>query len=207
MVRLIWSVAIGFVLLAATPQTVFSQVRLASGFGQANIGGQQVFVHVTVAVPPDLDGNSVVEDAVWGQGARPIQSAAFSLTGLDWEKNSNLPNGAEEVLQSQNFSDADPPTAVLALNAAQGAWNAVGTSEFSFVPGSTTRCPSLARQCPGRQFADQLNDVGFVSIGGCCTLAATWFLNGSSDSDSLRDEPEADIVVNNRVDWSPIGFL
>ena len=212
MARLIWSVAIGFVLLAATPQTLFSQVRLASGFGQSNIGGQQVFVHVTVAVPPGLDGPSVVEDAVRGQGARPIQSAAFSLTGLDWKNNS--PEGAQNVLQSQNFSDlpdalTDP--AVLALKASQETWkedwqennNVSDTSEFSFLDGGfTDQCPSLAKQCPGRQFADQLNDVGFISIGGCCTLAATWFLRGSSDSTSAADEPEADIVVNSRVNWN-----
>ena len=128
MTRLLWSVAIGFVLLAAGPQTLFGQVRLASGFGERNVRGQRIFVHVTVAVPPGLDGKSVAEDAARGQGARPIVSAAFSLTGLDWN---NSPNGSMNPPQYQSLSeDLNSESNVGALNASQTTWNNVGTSEF-----------------------------------------------------------------------------
>ena len=106
-----------------------------------------------------------------------------------------------DLHQYRNFSDVD---AVAALENSQTTWNAVDTSEFSFhALGVTNRCPSLAKECPGRQFPDEYNDVGFASIGGCCTLAATWFLRGSSDPE---DEPEADIVINNRVNWNSIDL-
>jgi hypothetical protein len=66
MTRFISSVAIGFILLAVGPSTLFAQVRMASAFGQANIGGETVIVHATVAVPPRLDGNSLAQAAVRG---------------------------------------------------------------------------------------------------------------------------------------------
>src|SRR5687767_15276081 len=71
-------------LLVIIPSAVFGQARVVGRFGEVNIGPIRTIVHVTVAVPPGLDGNAVAEEALRGQGARPFQSAEFSLTGLVW---------------------------------------------------------------------------------------------------------------------------
>ena len=58
--------------------------------------------------------------------------------------------------------------------------------------GTTNRCPSLVRECPGTQLFDGWNDVGWAGMSPR-TLAVTW---SSSSID------EADMAINSRVTWS-----
>ena len=78
------------------------------------------------------------------------------------------------------------------LRATQATWTgAPGRFSMSY-GGTTTRCPSLVRECPGTQVFDSWNDVGWAGMSPR-TLAVTW---SSSSID------EADMAINSRVTWS-----
>ena len=180
-------------ILVLNPAASFAQIRLASRFGQANVGSQRVIVHVTVVVPPGSDANTVAEDALRGQGARPIEPADFTLTGLVWDQFYNADNTDDHVVQNYN-SFGSPVSAETSLNNSENTWSAVPTSRFAFFYGGTTnRCPSLVKECPGRQTFDGYNDVGWINLSGCCTLAVTW--SGTSID-------EADMALNSRFSWT-----
>ena len=170
MARLIWSVAIGFVLFAVSPQTVFAQARLASAFGEANIGGQRVFVHATVVVPPGLDGNTVAQAAIRDQGGRPFQPTEFLLNGLVWDQFINAQaTDNPQVVQLYNNSGAPVEVekldeAAASVGNSQTTWSGVVKSIFSFLGGTTSRCPSLVKQCRGPQTFDGENGVGWLDL-------------------------------------------
>jgi hypothetical protein len=183
-------------LFALSATSAFAQVRLASRFGEANIGGQRVLLHVTVAVPPGANEEAVANDALRGQGARPFQPEEFTTIGLVWDDFFDPAISQPEVVLHYNAAGA-PVDAHSALQGAQDMWNDVGTSRFWFTSGDpTNRCPSLVRECPGEQIFDGFNDVGWVNIGGCCTLAVTWY------STSID---EIDQALNTRFPWTTNG--
>jgi len=189
------NILFGVLILAAAPSRSFGQARMASGFGEATLGGQRVFVHVTVAVPPGRDGKGVVEDAVRGQGARPIQPAEFVLTGFKWPQFDNGNAAADEVVQHYNSAN-DVVEAYESLTNSQDTWNDVTSSKFWFTEGAaTTACPSLVKECPGPQLFDGSNDVGWAALSGCCTLGVTWF----GTSNGAR---EADMALSTRFAWT-----
>jgi hypothetical protein len=191
-------VCLGLFLLFATPATVLGQVRLASRFGEANIGGRRAIVHVTVAVPRGADANTVADDAVRGQGARPFGPLEFSLTGLVWNQFFDGNPGNDVVAQYYNAS-GEPAglNAVASLQSSQITWGGVTTSRVTFQDGgNTSRCPSLVRECSGPQTFDNFNDVGWLAIPGCCTLGVTWSDAGGQ---------EADMALNTRFPWSTTG--
>ena len=81
---------------------------------------------------------------------------------------------------------------------AQSTWTDVASSKFAFsdsIP-ETNRCPSLVKECKGPQTFDGNNDVAWLAIRGCCTLAVTWY--GTSVD-------EADMAINTNFSWSTNG--
>jgi hypothetical protein len=193
MKKLVLSLAIVGVIPVVGIHDLFAQPRMASRFGETMVSGQRVIVHVTVAVPPGWDENSVADDAVRGQGARPIQPSEFTLEGLSWNQ---FFNGSTNPSVTLNYNSAGEPVAALnSLTSAETTWSSVSQSKFSFsgVTGETSRCPSLVQQCPGPQTFDNNNDVGWLPINGCCTLGVTWY---STTID------EADTVLNTRFQWT-----
>ena len=190
-VTLLWAIA----LLAIGSSTAFAQNRLAGRFGEAVVGNQRVIVHVTVAVPPGQSENDVTENALRGQGARPLQPAEFKTSGLVWDQFFNDTLADDQVLQNYN-SAGEPVAASPSLTNSENTWSGVTTSTFQFASGATTRCPSLVKECPGAQTFDGFNDVGWAAISGCCTLAVTWY--GTSID-------EADMALNTRFQWSTNG--
>lgn len=185
--------------------------RIVSEIGVAQIGGQTVMVEVVVSVPEGQDVGAATRGALERQGARPFGSAelgstGFSATGLVW---SSFP-----VDQSYNAgsSNTDDEPAYLGgsgddvLISTQGTWSAVGSSNAALADGGITdRCPSLVKQCKGRQLYDTENDVAWLDLGGpdrrtgSITLGVTWF--GTSNSTG----PEADMAMttNPAVSWDP----
>jgi hypothetical protein len=193
--RTVTRLSLALFISLATPTILLGQARLASRFGEANVGGQRVIVHVTVAVPQGADANALADDAVRGQGARPFRPSEFSVTGLIWDQFLDGIPGNDVV--NQYYNPSGEPTAfsaISSLQSSQRTWTGVATSLFSFDDaGPTSRCPSLVKECPGAQVFDGFNDVGWMNIGGCCTLAVTW--SGTSTD-------EADMALNSRFSWT-----
>jgi Matrixin/Carboxypeptidase regulatory-like domain len=189
-------VIVGIFLIFAV-NNLSAQGRFASRLGEATVRGQRVVVHVTVVVPPGFDENAIAENALRDQGARPLQPAEFTVTGLRWDQFFNSTAGDDSVTQYYNTAGEPTAAAAASFSNAQNTWNSVGESKFTFSYGGTTsRCPSLVQECPGPQAFDGFNDVGWAAISGCCTLGVTWY---STSVD------EADTALNTRFRWTTTG--
>jgi hypothetical protein len=153
------------------------------------VQGEDVLVEVFVVVHPGQNAREVARAALGAQGAELAQDEAFSINGLVWDQ---LP-----VIQTYNPSKEAVNTGHAALEATQSTWSSVSTSAAEIVSGGTTnRCPSLVKECPGPQTFDGNNDVGWRKIGGCCTLGVTWF--GTTID-------EADMALNTNFSWADDG--
>ena len=162
------------------------------------IPGRDLFVHLWAIVPPGADRAEIARKALGRQGAKPVNSADFSTTGLVWDQFLDRNTGNDAVVQFYN-PDGDPTNAGrLSLQNTQITWGQVPGSSFAFEDGGiTNRCPSLVLECNGPQTFDGKNDVGWLEIGGCCTLGITWY--GTSTD-------EADVALNTAFPWSVHGL-
>ena len=179
---------------AQAPDFIPGKTQIVSAFGK--VPGQDLIVHVLVLVPQGSDKNEIANEAVRQQGARPIDHTEFSLTGLNWPTDDETGN----VLVTQNYNPADDPnkdepvTGKDALINTHTTWSTVKKSDFEFDDvGTTTRCPSLVRECPGKQTSDTFNDVGWLPLKNKNTLGVTWFNTKTV---------EADMAMNTKFSWS-----
>jgi len=175
---------------AQAPDFIPGKTQIVSAFGK--VPGQDLIVHVVVLVPQGSDKNEIANEAVRQQGARPIDHTEFSLTGLEWTQTDNAGN----VIVTQRYNPSGDPTGggLGALLDTHTTWTGVSYSNFAFVDGGpTTDCPSLVRECPGKQFSDGNNDVAWLSLKGKNTLGVTWFNTNTV---------EADMAMNTKFSWS-----
>jgi len=185
----ICSAFIGALLMSASAS---AQPHVVAAFGKAKVQGEDVLVEVLVVVHPGQNGREAARAALAAQGADPVNDAAFTTTGLVWDQ---LP-------VTQNYNPGKEPGSLggpgqSALQATHATWNGVATSRAKLELGETTsRCPSLVRECKGSQRFDGNNDVAWLSIGGCCTLGVTWF--GTTID-------EADMALNTNFSWANDG--
>jgi hypothetical protein len=171
--------------------------QLVSVYGRAQIGGRDAVVHVWVVLPPGADANQVALEALRSQGARPFLPGEFSTTGLVWDQFFNSNGDNDSVVQHYNPAGEPTTAALTALTKTHTNWTSVASSRFAFSYGGTTdRCPSLVRECPGPQSYDGLNDVAWLPLSGCCTLGVTWY---STSVD------EADMALNSKFPWATNG--
>lgn len=181
---------------------------VASGIGAVTIDDREVHVEVFVAVAPGRDAAEEVRAELIQRGARPLTASEFSASGLAWNQFSDDDATNDFVVQYYNggsASTAPDPTGgggVSALLNTQAAWTDVTTSRFAFSYGGTTsRCPSLVKECPGDQVFDGFNDVAWMDLGRCsiarCTLGVTWY--------ATSDPDEADMALNTSVSWRTDG--
>jgi hypothetical protein len=173
-------------LLGVAPTAAADRVIAVDGVSKH---AADVRVEILVEVPAGESARKAADRALDGQGARPApaepQSAAFTLNGLRWDV---LP-----VVQSYNPAGQTTGAAQTALTNTYGDWSSVSGSAFRISWGGTTpRCPSLVRECPGAQRFDGFNDVGWARLSGG-TLGVTWY--------SISID-EADMAVNTRFPWS-----
>ncbi len=192
--------------LTSNPAQPAHASQVVSGFGVATVQGRPAVVEVFVAVPPGTNASEAARAAVLELGARPIDSADFTTTGLVWDQFFDANAGNNVVVQYYNPS-REPATAALlaaglqALRNSEATWTNVTSSSFTLPPATlTTRCPSLVRECPGAQVFDTYNDVGWLDLGRCiarCTLGVTWYSTSGTD--------EADMALNTRAQWRTNG--
>lgn len=173
------------------------QVPLAAAArGVVNIDGERVIVEVWAGVPrggdPEAAARAVLRRA-YPEAAllSEVESSGYTTTGLVWDILPVVVNynggGRPSYLGSS--------TARAQLTTAMQTWTDVPTSSFTFSDGGdTTRCPSLVKECPGRQFFDGKNDVGWIDISDPSVLGVTWY---STTVD------EFDMAIDNRnFTWS-----
>jgi hypothetical protein len=145
-------------------------------------------VEILVVVPAGDSARLAGDRALDSQAATrapDATSSGYTFNGLFWEQ---LP-----VVQSYNPSGQPTPAAGAALTNTYSTWSSIPGSRYRITSGGTTnRCPSLVRGCPGGQRFDGFNDVGWSRLSGG-TLGVTWY---SSSID------EADMALNVRYAWS-----
>ena len=148
-----------------------------------------VRVEILVDVAAGTSARAAGDRALNAQGAQrapePPQSAAYTFNGLRWDV---LP-----VVQSYNPSGEPTTAARAALTNTYPDWSSVPASTYRITSGgTTTRCPSLVRECRGQQRFDAFNDVGWARLGGG-TLGVTWYGTATD---------EADMAINTRYAWT-----
>ncbi|MFC2014188.1 matrixin family metalloprotease [Chloroflexota bacterium] len=171
---------------------------VVSKLGIAKVQGKDVIVDVLVVVPPGRNPNEAALEALLQQGARPFESAAlgseggFTTIDLWWDQ---LP-------VKQNYNASNEPSnlygqGIDALIYTHNTWGGVNSSYFNFddVVSPTSRCPSLVRECRGRQYYDGNNDVAWMRLPGNI-LGVTWY------GTSIMYGDEADMALNTRFPWT-----
>jgi len=178
------------------PLEVPAGSAIATAVGVVEVGQETLFVDVLLLVPPGADADQAAADALRGQGARPLQSAEYALTGLTWDQFFDGNNENDFLVQYYNPTNDPTGGGEQALQNSQATWTEVVTSSFVFeYGGTTTRAPSLVRESPGPQYLDGFNDVAWMRLRPG-TLGVTWY-------DTAADE--ADMVLNTRYRWSTGG--
>ena len=184
------AVALVGLLATAGPAVAKDRVIAVDGVSKTDADRR---VEILVHVADGQDANAAAERALAGQGAKkaakppaPPQSNSYTFTGLFWDV---LP-------VVQNYNGAGAPAGLNAkgaLDATYGPWSSVSGSTYRIQSGGTTsRCPSLVRECPGAQVNDRSNDVGWARLANG-TLGVTWSTSGTD---------EADMAINTRYVWS-----
>ena len=164
--------------------------RIISVLGIGQVQGQAVIVDILVKVQPGQNANEVARDALQSQGARPFESAnlgskGFTVIGSEWN---SFP-----VVQKYNSMNEPNNLAQTALTNTHTTWDGVSTSLFDInFGGTTTNCPSLIRECPGPQFFDDSNDVGWLKMRRNILGVAVFSNSGQ----------EADMALSTRVNWN-----
>ena len=176
-------------LATAGPAVAKDRVIAVEGVSKSNADRR---VEILVHVPEGQDAGAATEKALAGQNAEkapkppaPPQENAYSFTGLKWD--------VFPVVQNYNPAGERVAGAQTALTNTLPDWSSVSGSNYrTSFGGTTTRCPSLVRECPGAQRNDRFNDVGWATLQNG-TLGVTWSTSGTD---------EADMAINTRYAWN-----
>ena len=182
---------------AQGPDSTPEKAQVVSALGK--IPGRDLIVHIWVVVPPGADRSQAAIDALKNQGARPFTQDEYSTISLYWDQFSDGDPGNDNV--TQNYNPNNDPTigqlGKMTLLETHATWNGVVTSSFYFADGDdTNRCPSLVKECPGRQTFDGYNDVAWLALKGKNVLGVAW--SGTSID-------EVDIALNTKFPWNTNG--
>src|SRR5215216_3572887 len=167
--------ALAAVLACSAPALARDRVIAVDGVAKHR---SDMRVEILVQVPAGTSARAAALRALEAQNAKPAApvSSAFTLNGLRWD---NLP-------VVQHYNPAGQPTglaAQTALSATYGDWSGVANSNYRIQGGTnTSRCPSLVRECRGRQTYDGFNDVGWSGLSGS-TLGVTWYSTSIDEAD------------------------
>jgi len=181
------AVALIGLLATAAPAMAAGRVIAVDGVSKTNADRR---VEILVHVPEGQSASAAADRALAGQGAKAAppeqpQSNSYTFTGLFWDV---LP-----VRQNYNPAGQRVADAQTALTNTYPDWSGVSGSTYRIqFGGTTTRCPSLVKECPGAQKNDRLNDVGWAPLQNG-TLGVTWSTSGTD---------EADMAINTRYAWT-----
>jgi len=182
-------------LFLALPASAQAGGRVASATGVKQVDGETFYVDVVVAVPVGQSDRQATDKALSEQGAsrraKPPWAGGpggpnggggggteqYFYTGLEWSPPS----------VTQNYNSVNQPLdGATALRNTHSDWSNLPDSAYDIrYGGGTTRCPSLVQECPGAQFNDPYNDVGWLALGGT-TLGVTWYTTIRSGDTTIR---------------------
>jgi hypothetical protein len=185
----VWLVGCGVEGTSAESETpVVASIR---GVVQGAVDGEDLLVDVVYRVEPGADGRKVGLDALAEiePSAIPYDGQRFAFIDIFWETFPTIHYNGSNVDSSVAADDHEG-----AYRDSLTVWNSVSGSDFAFTLGSsTTRCPSLVKEC-GQQVFDGFNDSAWVQLrGSASTLAVTW--TGTTTD-------EADQAYNTNNTWS-----
>jgi hypothetical protein len=161
------------------------------------VPGQDLYAHVWVVIPHGSDKAQTVNQSLQNHGLKSVSHSDFSTTGMVHDQFTNGPT-TDKFVQNYNPAGEPVPDAKSILQSTQSQWTNVPNSNFAFSDTITVtdRCPSLVKECPGRQVTDNHNDVAWMSIKDRNTLGVTWY-NTNTD--------EADMALNTNFSWNTNG--
>jgi hypothetical protein len=179
------AVAVVAMLGAAAPAMAAGEVVAVDGVSKQDANRR---VEILVQVQPGESRGAAKTRALEAQKAKPAPppaSQGYTFTGLYWDV---LP-----VVQNYNPAGQATSGGQSALSATYGPWSSVSGSNYRIQGGGTTsRCPSLVKECAGAQRNDGFNDVGWARLSNG-TLGVTWSTSG---------QDEADMAINTRYAWT-----
>ena len=169
--------------------------------GISEVNGQQALVHILAEVGPGKSAEAVANAALQAQGARGLTKSEYAVLDNSWDQFFNPSTGDDFVTQRYNPNGA-PAGAEAAIEAARGTWSAESVgSVFAFDQRApmthVSNCPSLVKECKGRQNFDDKNDIAWVALRSSSTIAVTW--SGTSID-------ESDVAFNTNYTWSNNGL-
>jgi len=190
--------AVSLPVNAQSPDFIPGETRVVVAFGK--IPGQDLYAHVWVVIPPGSDKNQIVNESLRQQGLKPFSHSEFSETGLKHPQFFDGDTFNDILLQYYNSANQPAGVSHSTLMNSQSTWtnhDHYGNFAFSIDSGLTTdRCPSLVKECKGRQVTDTFNDVAWMSLKDKNTLGVTWY---------TTSDPEADMALNTNFSWSTNG--
>jgi hypothetical protein len=177
--------------------------------GLAKVEGQDAIVEILVAVQPGENAMAKAREKLRRMypDAVEIDSSNYDLTGLDWNDDTDFQNNNNQVTFFYNSSDVPVTFDASVKDGSYYTWNNVGTSIFEFVDsGTTSECPSLVKECKGRQFFNGDNEIAWLDIRESSVLGVVW------SGTSTLTGPEFDMALDNAdFDWyvgtDPKGIL
>ncbi len=166
--------------------------------GRAKVEGQDAIVEILVAVQPGENAKAKAREKLRRMypDAEEIDSSNFSLTGLDWNNDPDFQNNNHQVLFFYNGIGVPVSNDASVKSKAYNTWNLVTTAEFEFTEnGTTSECPSLVKECKGRQYFNGDNEIAWLDIREKSVLGVVW--SGTSSTG-----PEFDMALDNAdFDW------
>ena len=164
--------------------------RVVSIQGVTKVEGEKTIVEILVAVEPGEDSRKKVRGILKRMipDAEEIDSAYFTTNGLLWNNFSDSIQDNDYV--TVNYNNKSEPGSVNSglLSTATSTWTNVSSSNFAFSDvNATSRCPSLVKECKGRQRFDDNNDIGWVDIREPDVLGVTWLGTSRYEFDMALD--------------------
>ena len=143
-------------ILLALPASAQAGGQVASATGVKQVKGKTLYVDVVVAVPAGQTARHATDRALSEQGA--ARQAAVGRRPGRWQRAAEADgeqyfyNGLKwsPPTVTQNYNGADAPIAAqTALVNTYSDWSSVTGSTYRISSGgTTTRCPSLVKECP-----------------------------------------------------------
>ena len=176
--------------------------------GLAKVEGQDAIVEILVAVQPGENAMAKAREKLRRMypDAVEIDSSNYSLTGLDWNIDDDFKINNQVTFF---YNDIGRPVSndTSVKDDAYNTWNSVADANFQFIEAYnvTFECPSLVKECKGRQYFNGDNEIAWLDIRESSVLGVVW-------SGTSRDGPEFDMALDNAdFDWyvgtDPNGIL